>query len=349
MSLLSLLMALAASLIFIFLATSVMVKRGWMIDVITRRSNHRNLASRGGGTCLLVVVTFTMLMAIGFGMPPPPPLFIMVLCAGALGVLDDVTTMTPLTKLGLMVLLSMVMAQLVGPLQSIPMPMGNSIILPQGGGIFLSSFMILAFVNIYNFMDGLNGMAGSAGVIGLTFLVMLGAGGSAGLFLLLFVTATALYGFTIRNVLTGRIFLGDAGSLSLGFLLIGSALYAHQTDSYTLYVFLIAFLPFIIDTTVTLFRRWRMKKSIFNAHKEHFYQKLRLKGYSHQAVSATYGAMILINGAVAYSLSHGFGGGGLWIAAIFAIGLYAVSIRLLFQKAASKGAPILAPSANIAE
>ncbi|MEM9989930.1 MAG: hypothetical protein AAF723_10470, partial [Pseudomonadota bacterium] len=93
------------------------------------------------------------------------------------------------------------------------------------------------------------------------------------------------------------------------------------------------FLPFILDTSITLWKRWREGKSLFSAHKEHFYQRLRAKGFSHQAVSCLYGGLIATSGGMAYGLSQTLGGLGVWLAGALSIALFAGVISMLFQQA----------------
>jgi UDP-N-acetylmuramyl pentapeptide phosphotransferase/UDP-N-acetylglucosamine-1-phosphate transferase len=96
--------------------------------------------------------------------------------------------------------------------------------------------------------------------------------------------------------------MGDAGSITIGFLAGTLMILGVRDGIFELWVPVMIFSPFIVDATVTLIRRILRRKKIWQGHREHYYQRLVLSGWSHRrTVLAEYGVMILCGGlAVLY-------------------------------------------------
>jgi UDP-N-acetylmuramyl pentapeptide phosphotransferase/UDP-N-acetylglucosamine-1-phosphate transferase len=120
-------------------------------------------------------------------------------------------------------------------------------------------------------------------VLGFGGYALLGAMAGAGLFTLLcLVLAGAAAGFLLFNFPRARIFMGDAGSSTLGFLAAAFALWADRDGLFPLWVAVLVFSPFFVDATVTLLRRALKGEKVWEAHRSHFYQRLVLLGWSHR-------------------------------------------------------------------
>jgi UDP-N-acetylmuramyl pentapeptide phosphotransferase/UDP-N-acetylglucosamine-1-phosphate transferase len=158
----------------------------------------------------------------------------------------------------------------------------------------LSLLGVIWMANLYNFMDGMDGFAGGMAVLGFGFLAALGAtGGHRLIGLLALLTACAAGGFLLFNVPPARIFMGDVGSIFLGFLAGSLALAGVHDGLFDLWVPLLVFSPFILDATATLLRRLARGERIWQAHREHHYQRLVLAGWTHRkTVFAEYGLMV---------------------------------------------------------
>ena len=182
-------------------------------------------------------------------------------------------------------------------LSSIPIPGGATISL----GIVavpVSVFVILWMANLYNFMDGMDGFAGGMTFFGFGFLAYFGwqAQFPVMLIITVFVAMSAL-GFLLHNFPPARIFMGDAGSITLGFLAGTLMILGVRERVFEIWVPIMIFSPFIVDATVTLTRRAFQRKKIWEAHREHYYQRVVLSGWSHRlTVLAEYGVMILCGG-----------------------------------------------------
>lgn len=138
------------------------------------------------------------------------------------------------------------------------------------------------FANLYNFMDGMDGFASGMTVFGFGFLGLFGLIHNHQAFALQsLVIAVAAGGFLFFNWPPAKIFMGDAGSIPIGFLAGALTLQALNENLCTVWVPLLIFSPFIADATITLFCRFVSKKKFWIAHREHAYQRLVLAGWSH--------------------------------------------------------------------
>ena len=158
--------------------------------------------------------------------------------------------------------------------------------LPQPLDLALTALAWLWFINLYNFMDGIDGIVGSetaAIAVGVGGLAMLGLAPS----ILLGPSAAILgaaFGFLVWNWHRAKIFLGDSGSIPLGFL-IGYLLVATaQPGGPALAAALVLPLVFVLDASITLLRRLARGKKPTEAHREHAYQRATQGGWPHDRV-----------------------------------------------------------------
>jgi UDP-N-acetylmuramyl pentapeptide phosphotransferase/UDP-N-acetylglucosamine-1-phosphate transferase len=182
-------------------------------------------------------------------------------------------------------------------------------LLEQGLGWGWAAVVILPVVwmiNLYNFMDGMDGLAGGMAVVGFGFLAIAAwVGQHQPLMLVSASIAAAATAFLLFNFHPARIFLGDAGSTTLGFLAAGLGLTGWQYGVWSLWVPLLVFSPFIVDASVTLARRLLRGEKFWQAHRSHYYQRLVLSGWSHRRTAlAEYGVMVCCGcGALAFQLA----------------------------------------------
>jgi UDP-N-acetylmuramyl pentapeptide phosphotransferase/UDP-N-acetylglucosamine-1-phosphate transferase len=216
-------------------------------------------------------------------------------------------------------------------------------LLAQGLEWGWAAVVILAVVwmiNLYNFMDGMDGLAGGMAVFGFGFLAVLSwVGHHQPLMLVSASIAAAAAAFLLFNFHPARIFLGDAGSTTLGFLAAGLGLTGWHYGVWSLWVPLLVFSPFIVDASVTLARRLMRGEKFWQAHRSHYYQRLVLSGWSHRRTAlAEYGVMVCCGcGAVVFQLASDtvrFAIVGIW-AALF-LGL-AQGVSLMEQRVSGQG------------
>jgi len=136
--------------------------------------------------------------------------------------------------------------------------------------------------NLYNFMDGSDGLAGGMAFFGFGACAL--AAASAGQPELA-TTAAALAGgaagFLLFNLHPARVFMGDAGSIPLGFLAAALAVAGALSNAWPVWFVPVVFAPFIVDASVTLVRRIFRGERFWQAHREHFYQRLVRSGFGH--------------------------------------------------------------------
>lgn len=163
---------------------------------------------------------------------------------------------------------------------------------------------IVGLINVYNFMDGIDGMAGLQAVIAGVAWYLLGSRfAMEGMAHFSLVLAATSAGFLLHNLSKNRIFLGDVGSVFLGYSFVALTVKASVTNPGGPLFFASALFlwPLLFDTAFTLVRRWRAKMPLTQAHREHLYQRLVQGGVSHIRVSLAY-AGLSVMGAVAGAL-----------------------------------------------
>jgi len=138
--------------------------------------------------------------------------------------------------------------------------------------------MIVWFINLYNFLDGIDGYAGSEAVFfGLASFFLFGDN----IFLVL---VASTLGFLLWNWDKAKIFMGDVGSTLLGYNIAIFTIYYTNQESSNFLIWIILFGVFWFDATFTLWRRFKNKEELSKAHKKHAYQRLTQSGLSHSRV-----------------------------------------------------------------
>ena len=172
-------------------------------------------------------------------------------------------------------------------------------------------FWIVGVINALNLIDGLDGLAGGVALVAVvtTFLVSIQRGHPL---MMLFSSALAgaIIGFLFYNFNPASIFMGDTGSMFLGFALSATAIQTNQKASTTVAVLIPAIalgLP-IMDTLLAIGRRALRGRPLFQADKEHIHHRLMARGLTHrQAVLVLYGLCTLL-GAAALIMTYSSGG-----------------------------------------
>jgi UDP-GlcNAc:undecaprenyl-phosphate GlcNAc-1-phosphate transferase len=168
-------------------------------------------------------------------------------------------------------------------------------------------FWIVGVINAMNLIDGLDGLAGGVALVAVltTFLISLERGHPL-MVLMSSALAGAIVGFLFYNFNPATIFMGDTGSMFLGFVLSTSAIQTNQKSSTAVAVLIpgIALGLPIMDTLLAMGRRALRGRPMFQADKEHIHHKLLARGLTHrQAVLVLYGFCVLL-GAFALVLTY---------------------------------------------
>jgi Fuc2NAc and GlcNAc transferase len=260
--------------------------RAGLLDHPGERHSHRRPTPRGGGAGLvLALMVATLWLAAGQGLSwwtscIAPGAVVLALT----GWWDDHRSLGVGLRFGVQLAVSLYLlwcATNAGWLQgALPMILG---------GLF-----VLWMTNLYNFMDGSNGMAGLQGIFAscvLAWLFALAGDGPATLLALMLAAACA--GFLPWNLGRARVFMGDVGSLTLGFSIGALLLFGAGSGALALPVAWLVMLLFLTDATLTLAARVMRGERWYNAHRQHLYQRLIAHGWSHGRVAALYQAINL--------------------------------------------------------
>lgn len=146
-------------------------------------------------------------------------------------------------------------------------------------------FAIVWSTNLYNFMDGADGLAGGMGLAGFGAYAWAAWSSAPDLAWLSLLLIAALIAFLCFNFAPARVFMGDAGSIPLGFLAGTVGVLGWHRGIWPWWFPALAFSTFWIDATVTLLRRALQKKKVWQAHREHYYQRLVQMGWSHRRLA----------------------------------------------------------------
>ena len=284
----------AASWATTALALKFLDKRS-ILDRPNERSSHQRPTPRGGGIAVVPVIVAAW-SVIGVATQAPLLHWIVVALGASLAVvswIDDVHDLPPAPRF-----LSHIAAVAI-VLFLLP---ENLLVfqgwLPLALDRIAAGLAWVWFINLYNFMDGIDGITGvetmSIGA-GLTLIAALGGGMTAAgvpiTTLGLTLTAAAA-GFLIWNWHPARIFMGDVGSVPIGFLAGWLLIAAAASGAWAAALILPAY--YLADATITLIRRAGRLEPIWRAHREHFYQKAVGSEPIHDRVAMVIGGLNLV-------------------------------------------------------
>jgi len=262
------------------LARSSLARR--LVDRPNERSLHRHPTPRVGGLGLFAGVAAAVL-ALGSG--SAPMLVGVALLLAAISALDDAASLPVATRLGAHLGAAALALAIVGP-----PPSG----LPGGALAAVALALAIAWMaNLYNFMDGADGLAGGMAAIGFGALALAAHRAGAGdIALAAAAIAAASLAFLLLNFPPARVFLGDAGSVPLGFLAGALGWEGAVRGAWPAWFALLVFSPFIVDATLTLARRVLAREPVWKAHRSHYYQRLVLSGWSHRRLALAQWALM---------------------------------------------------------
>jgi len=160
-------------------------------------------------------------------------------------------------------------------------------------------------INLYNFMDGSDGLAGGMALFGFFgYGVAASISGATQLAEMSFTVASASLAFLCFNYHPARLFLGDVGSITIGFLAAALGLQGWVTGLWPWWFPPLVFLPFVADATVTLLRRLLRGEKVWQAHREHYYQRLVRMGWGHRRTALVEYCLMAASGGSALALLH---------------------------------------------
>ena len=255
------------------------------LDKPNERSLHAVPVPRTGGIAVLVAASSAW---FAFGAAPARPILAGIAVLAVVSLADDVRDLPPavrfLAHLG-------TAAMGVHYLAGADVPFAVQALL---------AVAVAWLINLYHFMDGSDGLAGGMALIG--FLVYALAALAAGDFVFAttnLIIAASAAGFLVFNFHPAKIFLGDVGSVPLGFLAGALGVLGWHTGTWPLWFPVVAFSVFIVDSSVTLARRLLNRERVWQAHRDHYYQRLVRMGWGHRRTAWVEYSLMASTGALA--------------------------------------------------
>ena len=278
------------------------------IDRPNERSLHTRVVPRGGGlavVCVIALLWVTLSVVSGDQQLIHVILFGGLVAVCGVGFADDRDSISAIGRLIIELLVALLVVLSVGGPLTFSAG-GLQVPIPGWLGITCAAFGIVWMTNLYNFMDGVDGMvAGPSAVVALCLAIWFFNVEDAVLFYLNLGVAGSCVGFLILNWSPAKIFMGDVGSLALGYYFAVMALIGVVEHDLPIGAFIILYGLFLVDTSVTLFRRMMTGKRWWEAHTEHYYQRAIRAGFTHAQVAA--GAIILTALAVVFASIEALG------------------------------------------
>ena len=264
-----------------------------------------------------------------------------VLLIVATGAVDDVRGLPPLPKLGLQIVAAGVALAGGYGLRGVTNPFGGGFVEFGVVGAFLTLAWIVTITNAFNLIDGLDGLAAGVALIASTTLFVVSlAQDRTDAACLWAIIAGALAGFLRYNFNPASIFLGDSGSLLLGYLLGVLSLQSLQKGA-TAVIVLVPILALglpLMEVVLTLLRRTFFSGilSIFHADREHIHHRLMGQGMTHRRAVLTLYAVCVAFSALSFVAVAAQGPGNAVVVGVAAVSMY-VGIRALGYRAPRKG------------
>lgn len=290
---------LALALVFVLAVTPLVRKLAIKLKAIDQpeeRKVHQTLMPRMGG--LAICLSFWAVVLLTQGLTRE---IIGLLTGGfvicLLGLWDDLRGVNPKVKLLVQILAAGIIVFAGIRVDYLTHPLAD--IFHTGYFSYpLTILWIIGITNAVNLIDGLDGLAvGVSAIAALTLGIVACLEGLGQIGMLAFILACSSFGFLRYNFYPAKIFMGDTGSLFLGFNLAVLAIMGLTKSTTVISLFLpviILGIP-ILDTILAIFRRYYSGKPIFSADKEHLHHRLLDIGLSHRGtVLAIYGVSLIL-------------------------------------------------------
>ena len=282
--LLKIFLSIIFSFIGIYLSRLIFYRIGF-IDNPNIRSNHINPTALGAG---IIIIPLIFLISFNLGFIWKKEVLLSLSILFIISVLDDIKNINPLVRLLFhFVSISIFVASYLYTF--IADIIVNTAYMNMIFG-FIAIVSIVWFINAFNFMDGIDGITSVEVFFICLSIIFFQFFLEKEINVLALSTLITITAFIYFNWSPATIFLGDSGSIPLGFLivslLIDLSLKGYWLASITLPLY------YILDTSITLFKRIYNKKKFWQAHSEHYYQLALKNGFSHVKVNYF---VILIN------------------------------------------------------
>lgn len=304
-----------------------------VIDQPDVRKLHQQPVVRFGGVaiCLGTLLAWWVVgwnFAMGASLPP---LLVTMTLGGlgffAIGLLDDLASLSPFVRLGMQAGVSTLVWSMGLRLETLPFP-GLTESLPPWLSLPVTCLWLAGMVNAINWLDGMDGLAAGTVAVAIATFALFNQTEPSSISLLLAVGLLgSLLGFLRYNAAPAQIFMGDGGSYFIGFVVAGLA----TTLRPEVPAMTAAWVPFgllavpILDMVFVIVSRLRARKSPFFPDRRHLHHRLLQMGVPHAAVVwCVYGLTLLFGLATWLTCHHPVG----WVVTAAALGLLYLTVRL---------------------
>lgn len=264
-----------------------------ILDFPNNRSLHHMPISRAGGIGLIISILMGWLLCSA---PLPMALWAGIGLLALVSLADDMMNLAAWKRL---------LVHCIVALAFSVMLLLNA---HNWGMVIAIGLAIVWMTNLYNFMDGSDGLAGGMALIGFGYYgVAALLAGNNEFAMVNFCIMAAAGAFLRFNFYPAQIFMGDVGAVPLGFLAAALGILGWVNELWTLWLPVLIFSPFIVDTTVTLIKRFFRGEKIWQAHREHYYQRLVQSGFGHRNTALlAYMLMLMAGGSAVWAARHDF-------------------------------------------
>jgi len=222
-----------------------------------------------------------------------------------LGVYDDIRGANASMKFSFQILAGVAVCALSGPIRFVSLPLIGDVELGLAA-VPVTVFWIVAITNAFNLIDGIDGLAAGVGILvcGVNFFIAY-MYGHVEMMVFAAIMTGSLLAFLRFNFHPASIFLGDTGSLFIGFTIAVMSLQNSMKAPTTVLILIpLCVLGYpILDLSLAVVRRFLKGKPIFTSDRSHIHHKLLAKGLGHRAASVVaYGLTLLFTGAAIFHI-----------------------------------------------
>lgn len=276
-----------AALLVASALTVVLVRLAPRLALLDRpgaRSSHTRVTPRGGGIAIVIGAACGIAMAGERAAPVTAVLLAGAAAMALVGLADDRYDLSVGLRLVLQGAAAIAIAVATGGIPRLPLPSPLDLDLGPAA-IPAAALWVVALVNFFNFMDGIDGLAGAQAVV--TAIGVVAAGWDPMAAVIAAAAAGAACGFLPANWAPARIFMGDTGSLALGYTFASLPLLAPPPSRpQAVFWMVMSLWPFLADASFTLVARIARGEIWHAAHRDHAYQRLVQSGLGHAPVAA---------------------------------------------------------------
>ncbi len=281
------------------------------------RSSHNQVVPKGGGLVIIVatVSLISIYQAIYQSITVMHVLIVLLVgCISVLGWFDDRYNLRIPTRIIVQTVVACALVYLVVHFKGLDIA-GYRLELPDWLLFVVLVVWVVWMTNLFNFMDGIDGLVATQSTIASVVLaIWFYQAGAPDLAALNITLAGALVGFSILNWRPASVFLGDIGSLTLGIYFAVMSVIGWTAYYMAVEAFLLLYGVMVCDTSITLALRILRGERWWEAHLNHFYQRLVGLGYNHAQVASLAAVITLCLSIYGSFVIHNVGPDWLWIA-----------------------------------